>query len=117
MSLAFPLTFVLAVIVLCAPALAPFLAWMPAILLELVLVVVQGLAPLVAPILIEQQSRIALIGAGVPCGLIVIAASQDAERWARIVGARWLVSPRGAAVMVAVPCVGITVGVIAAILI
>ena len=117
MSLAFPLTFVLAVIVVCAPALAPFLAWMPAILLELVLVVVQGLAPLVAPILIEQQSRIALIGAGVPCGLIVIAASQDAERWARIVGARWLVSPRGAAVMVAVPCVGITVGVIAAILI
>ena len=117
MSLAFPLTFALAVVVLCVPAVAPVLAWIPAILLESVLAVVQGLAPLVAPILVERESPAALIGAGVPCGLIVIAASQDAERWARIIGERWPVSPRRAVVMVAVAGIGIVLGVTGAILI
>ena len=116
MAIAFPLTFMLAVIVLCVPALAPVVAWAPAILLELVIVVVQGLAPLVAPIVVDRESPVALIGVGVPCGLLVIAASQDAERWARTFGGRWPLSPRGVAVLVLVPGIGIALGIIATIL-
>ncbi len=116
-SVAFPLTFMLALIVLAAPALAPVVAWIPGLLLELVILVVQWLAPLVAPIVVERESAIALIGVGVPCGLIVIAASHDVERWRRIVAQRWPLSPGMFAAMVLIPMVGIVLGVIATMMI
>jgi competence protein ComEC len=50
MTLAFPLTFVLAVIVLIVPTLAPVVAWVPALLLDFVLTVVTRLSPLGSPI-------------------------------------------------------------------
>lgn len=113
-SVAFPLTFGLALIVLGAPPLAPVIAWIPALLLELVIVVVRSLAPLVEPIQVERESVIALIGVGVPCGLIVIGASDDAGRWARIVRQRWAMSPATIAAVVIAPLAGVALGTIAA---
>ena len=114
LSVAFPLTFALALVVLVAPAIAPVVAWIPAVLLELVIAIVLWLAPRVAPIHIEGERAIAVLGVGVPCGLIVIAANQDAGRWARIMADRWPQSPRAVAVMLLIPLAGIVLAVIAA---
>lgn len=112
MTLAFPLTFVLAVIVLIVPTLAPVVAWVPALLLDFVLTVVTRLSPLGSPIQVDPASVTAFIGIGVPCGLVVIAASNDAERWVQIFRERWSMAPRVIAATLLVPVTGIAIGVI-----
>jgi hypothetical protein len=54
----------------------------------------------------------AFIGIGVPCGLVVIAASNDAERWVQIFRERWSMAPRVIAATLLVPVTGIAIGVI-----
>ena len=110
MTLAFPITFFLAVIVLAVPVLAPVIAWIPAIPLEFVLAFVSWLSPLASPIQIEPEGATALIGIGVPCGLMVIVASRDTERWARMLGKRWVMLTQAVTLLVLVPAIGAALG-------
>lgn len=112
-TLAFPLTFILALLVLALPGLAPVVAWVPALLLEFVITVVNRLSPLGSPVQIEPVGISTVVGIALPCCLILIVASSDAERWARTLRSRWALSPRMAVGMVLVPAAGIVVGVIA----
>lgn len=116
MMLAFPVTFFAAVTVLTVPSIAPVIAWLPAMLLDVVLVVVHRLSPLVSSLDVEGSGTSALLGIGVTCGLTVISASRDAERWAEILAERWPASLRSTGMMMLAPMVGIAIGIIAAIL-
>jgi len=61
---------------------------------------------LASPIQIEPEGATALIGIGVPCGLMVIVASRDTERWARMLGKRWEMLTQAVTLLVLVPAIG-----------
>lgn len=112
MTVAFPVTFIVALVVLSVPSLAPVIAWIPALLLDFVLAVVHRLSPLVSPVHIGPAGVTGLIGIGVPSALIMMLASQDARRWVCAFNERWPMSARTITVMLLVPAIGIAIGVI-----
>lgn len=89
MTLTFPAAYVLALLALITPPLATWLAWVPAVGLELSIVVVERLAPLLPQIQLHLPGHGASIIIALPCFLALTVMSHDGDRWRGIVVRRW----------------------------
>jgi hypothetical protein len=78
---AFPLCFVLAVILLVVPMLAPLVSWMPYVLLTTCLQLVQGLGDVMPQVSVAQAGIAGAIAVGVPCGVALLVLGRDGQRW------------------------------------
>ncbi len=108
----FPLCFMLAAVVLVAPFLAPLMAVVPLIPLNLSLQIVGALSSAAAPFDIQNAGVAGLIAVIVPCVIAGALLSRDARRWGAIVAKRWADQPA----LVASALIGPLAGVMVALL-
>ncbi len=113
MTLAFPLCFALALILLALPAIGGAIAWIPGLVLELALAAVEAL-PAAPPLQLATVGWIGILPVGLACAAIAALWSQDGRRWALLVLERWQRS-RGVLLVIAVATVaGVVAGAVLA---
>jgi competence protein ComEC len=78
---AFPLCFLLGVIILVAPMLAPMVSWAPYIILTMCLEIVQGLGDVMPQVSIAHSGLAGALAIGVPCLIAVLILGKDGQRW------------------------------------
>lgn len=81
MWLAFPLSFLLAAIVLLAAPVAPLVGWLVGLPLRLTLVVVDSLAGMAAPLDFISTGAAGVLAVGLPCVVVLALMSVDLRRW------------------------------------
>lgn len=82
-TLAFWATYPFAVLSMVSPAVAVLLSWIPGILLDIVLVIVEWLAPIAAQIRVDSLSPAIMLLMWLPVGLAIWLSSEESERWIR----------------------------------
>lgn len=80
-TIAFPMTFVLAIIVFAVPGLAPYLAWIPAAILQMVVEIVERVAIAFPALNLDAIGSPMIIALMVPCLIGIGLLSLDARRW------------------------------------
>ena len=78
---AFPLCFLLAVILLLAPVLAPVVSWIPEILLTICLQLVKGLSDVTPQVSVARAGIAGAIAIGLPCLVVLMMMGRDGQRW------------------------------------
>lgn len=112
MLLAFPLTFVLGVVVLIAPPVAPFIAWIPGVLLGASLQLVQDLATLLPPITARADGYLLPLLVGVPSILVLILLSRDGHRWLLDLDRAWRRQPQLMVLLGLMPPIGLVAALV-----
>ncbi len=87
-GLAFPLTFALAGIAFLIPGLAPFLAWIPGLILQAVVSIVTSVAMTFPVLNLDAFGISVVIAVLVPCVLGILLVSLDSRRWGVRIEAR-----------------------------
>jgi ComEC/Rec2-related protein len=82
-TLAFWVTYPFAILALVFPAVAGVLSWIPGILLDVALVIVDWLAPVAAQIRVDSISPGIMLLMWLPIGAGIWLASQESDRWIR----------------------------------
>jgi competence protein ComEC len=80
MVLAFPITFVYAAVAF-VPVFDDLSAFIPGLLSDLTLAIVQRLAPIVDPIYLDSGGKSAALLIALPCALVVLVLNRDILRW------------------------------------
>jgi hypothetical protein len=81
--MAFWISYPFAILALVSPALAGLLSWIPGILLDVVLVMVDWLAPLAAQIRVDTLAPGIMLLMWLPIGTAIWLASEESDRWIR----------------------------------
>ncbi len=113
MWLAFPLCFTLAFVVLAAPWVAPLVAILPLVPLNLTLEVVGVLASTMPPLDFENAGPAGALAITVPCAIGIVLLSRETPRWAALVAASWRARPLVVGMVLIGPVVGIVSAVLA----
>jgi competence protein ComEC len=113
LTVTFPATYLLALMLLVVPQAAPFLAWIPGIGLDTTIVVVQRIGDVLPVMNLNVVPAVGVLLAAVPCVVALVLMSRDGVRWLRIIERQWSTN-RGE--MVSVAC-GTMAGTACAVLI
>jgi ComEC/Rec2-related protein len=113
MILAVPLSFALGTVVVIAPLVAPFVAWLPGLFLGAALHLVEDLARLLPPVTADADGSLLPLFVGVPCVLMLVVLSRDGHRWLFDLERAWHRQPRLIAVVAIAPALGVLGAVIA----
>lgn len=89
MSVLFPLTYGFALLGMLAEWLAPVVAWVPGIGLDLALVIVARMAALAPSVHLETGGPMAAVLVAIPAYAILFAWSREGARWLRVAEHRW----------------------------
>jgi len=81
MMLAFPLTFALGFVLLVIPEVAPAVAWLPGLVLDLALRTVHEISRLAAPLEFRTVGWVGTVSIGMVCAVFLLAFSRDGRRW------------------------------------
>ncbi len=111
MTLAFPLCFALAVILLALPAVGGAIAWIPGLVLELAFAAVEALS-VAPPLQFATVGWIGIVPIALTCAVIAMMWSQDGRRWAFLVFERWQVSRAVLLVIALATGVGVITGAV-----
>lgn len=106
MTVVFPVVFVLALASVPLGTGVGLVAWIPGIILDLVLDIIQRVAAVSAPVAVGTTGITPIVLASVPVMVLLPFLSQDARRWLRLIHYRWQREP----MLVAMICVGPVVG-------
>ncbi len=112
--LAFPLCFVLAAIVIVVPWIAPVVALVPLILLEVALQIVRLIGSAMPPLDFNNAGMAGVVAIALPCAIGLALMSTDAQRWGSIVARQWQVRPVAVGVVLIGPSVGLLAGLLVA---
>lgn len=107
MALAFPLCFLTALLILIVPGLAPLVAWIPDIVLRVVIALVEGFAEVMPPVRIDDGGLARALAITVPCLLGLLLMGKDGQRWLRKLERAARERRDQVAVVVWAPCVGV----------
>jgi ComEC/Rec2-related protein len=80
MVLAFPITFVYAAVAF-VPVIDDLSAFIPGLLSDLTLAIVQRLEPIIDPIYLDSAGKGAALLVALPCALVVLSLNRDIQRW------------------------------------
>ncbi len=94
MALAFPVTYGFALLALFAPGVAEVAAVVPSMLLRIVLVIVESLAPLSTQIRVDTISAKSLALLWIPIAIGIWLFSDECRRWIRRVLTTWVQKPK-----------------------
>jgi ComEC/Rec2-related protein len=112
---AFPLCFLLAVVIMVLPPLAPFLTLPSALLLEISLRVVHVLAEALPPVTVGEAGPAAYLAVTVPCVVIVLLMAGESHRWWPVIADRRRDQPVMTLLAVTAPLIGILIGALVAV--
>ena len=97
MTMTFPAAYLLAVVAFIFPIAVPWMAWIPAIGLDIVLVIVDRLASVLPLLYLPVTSPLMALLVSLPCFGALALMSRDGDRWRSIVAWEWRNMARRAA--------------------
>lgn len=112
-TFAFPATFVLAMVAFAAPGLAPYMAWIPAAILQMVVAIVERVAVTFPTLDLDAIGSPIIMAMIIPSLIGIALLSVDARRW----GERLVDSARRAPMPFALGAAGLILGAMATMLI
>lgn len=111
MTLAFPVSFMLGFVLLAAPQVAGFVAWIPGIVLEAALLAVNGLSGAASPLEFRTTGWAGIVPVGMLCVMLTLGYCQDGRRWMMLLVQRWETSKATVAVLALASLAGAVAGV------
>lgn len=88
-TLTFPAAYLLAMMTFGLPLAAPWLAWIPAIGLDIVLVIVDRLASVMPLLHLPVSGPAMALTIALPCFCALVLLSRDGERWRGVLAKEW----------------------------